>query len=242
MTTTFSSNQFSWQKMTAREALPLTYQFERQYDVSKLQAETTALFKKYQSAEQHGRYHAGGWNGICLHSANGVIDETRLLSDVPYKKTEALDIAPYMESIIDSFDCDKRRIRLMILEPGKDIFWHIDDSDSLDEVTVRLHIPVFTSEKVQFQISHENCVWKAGELWYGDFSFPHRLNNGWDQNRVHMILDLVVNEKIEATFPAAYVAQRPQRKALKKKVHKAFKRFDFPNKLKARLKKMIASF
>ncbi len=238
MMTHFETDKFAWQKITAGSGLALTYRFDQQYDVQRLQQETMALFEKYGTKEQHGRYHKGGWAGICLHAANGDYQETRLL-DTEYKKTEALSIAPYFESIIDSFDCDKRRIRLMNLESSKNIFWHIDDTDSLDEVTVRLHIPVITNEKVLFQISHENCTWREGELWYGDFSFPHRLYNGWDQDRVHCVIDLVVNDKIKAMFPPEYVAQRDARKTMKQDVYKAFKRYDFSSKVKARLKKLI---
>lgn len=241
MTKVFNPNEYSWQKITANAGLPLTFKFNQEFDVAKLQAETKALFEKYVAGEQQGRYHKGGWVGISLHAANGDYKETRLLEGVEYQKTEALQIAPYIESIIDSFNCDKHRIRLMTLESGKDIFWHIDDGDSLDEVTVRLHIPVITNEKVLFQISHENCNWRAGEFWYGDFSFPHRLYNGWDQDRVHLILDLVVNEKIEAMFPAEFVAQRAARKKMKKQVYRSFKRYDFPNRVKAKLKSLLAS-
>lgn len=152
----FRTDQFSWQKLTAKAQLPLTFKLNEQYDAQKLKAETDALFDKYAAKEQHGRYHSGGWDGICLHAANGDYTETRLLRDAEFSKTEVLSIAPYFESILDSFNCDKLRIRLMKLAPEKNIFWHYDRTDSLDEETVRLHIPVYTDPKVLFQISHED--------------------------------------------------------------------------------------
>ena len=185
----FIKKNFSWQKITEVNNLQLTIKFNTQYDIEQLQKETNEIFIKYSAKEQYGSYHKGGWNGICLHSANGDYTQDKLVKNAKYQKTEVLKSAPYIESIIDSFECDKLRIRIMELQTNKNIYWHYDGTDSLDEVTARLHIPIYTNPKVLFQISHENCYWREGELWYGDFSFPHRLFNGWDKNRVHIIMD-----------------------------------------------------
>ena len=62
----------------------------------------------------------------------------------PYEKTPALELAPYMESIIDGFETDKKRVRLMELQPQKSIFWHYDKGETIDNgKTARIHIPVF---------------------------------------------------------------------------------------------------
>lgn len=220
--TPFAVDECPWQRMTAASGLALTHRLDRTFDADRLQQETTALFEKYQSKEQHGPYHDGGWKGICLHAANGDYKETALVDGTVYSKTEVLVDAPYLESIIDSLDCDMRRVRLMGLEPGEYIYWHVDSGDSLDAVTTRLHIPIFTDENVRFQISHKNCVWQAGEFWYGDFSFPHRVYNGGTRSRVHLILDLMVDERVESLFPAEYVQQRESRIALKQNVMRAF--------------------
>ena len=42
-----------------------------------------------------------------------------------YRRTPVLDHAPYIESIVESFEAPKHRVRLMHLQPGKDIFWHV---------------------------------------------------------------------------------------------------------------------
>lgn len=214
--------KFDWQKLTGNLDLELSVNLNREFDVELLLRDTRAVIENCCPVLQHGEYHDGGWKGVTLHGSNGDYSETRLLRNTCFAKTEALSHAPYIESIIDSFDCVKRRIRLMALDPGKNIAWHFDRTDSLDSESLRLHIPIATSPLVQFQISHEACFWKAGQLWYGDFSFPHRLHNGWDKPRIHLILDLEPSEHILGLFPKKYLEERHQRDLVRRIVHRSF--------------------
>jgi len=146
-------------------------------DADLLAAETKKVVTQFELVER-GRYSDGGWSAIGLISHEGDPHELRWLPG-KYVKTPVLTLAPYLESIIDSFQCEKQRVRLMALQPGKNIYWHYDPTESIDaDVNARLHIPIITNPNVQFQICHEDQIWRPGELWYGDFSFPHRLRNG----------------------------------------------------------------
>lgn len=236
----YKTDEFPWQRITSREKLELAFPLAKKYDEELLVKETKELFLKYAPKEQHGRYHKGGWNGICLHAAYGDVGETRLIKDAPYKKTEALDSAPYFESIIDELPGDKKRIRLMALEPEKNIFWHIDEGDSLDEARVRLHIPIITNAKVHFQISHLNCEWEPGTLYYGDFSFPHRLYNESNIDRVHLVIDIDVNQEIEGLFKQEFIQNRERRKRIKEDVRKSFFKYDRWDKNKDRLRRLFS--
>ena len=69
-----------------------------------------------------------------------------------------------------------------------------------------------TNPEVRFQLSHQDLVWKPGELWYGDFSFPHRLRNRGTEARVHLVLDLAVTPSIMALFTPEVIDQRAQRR------------------------------
>ena len=99
--------------------------------------------------------------------------------------------------------------------PGRNIYWHMDYKESVDSDLVRLHIPIRTTEDVEFQISHEDCRWREGELWHGDFTFPHRVRNGGNATRIHLVIDLVKNDEIMALFPKEIFAQRKRRLQVK---------------------------
>ena len=41
---------------------------------------------------------------------------------------------------------------------------------------------------------------KAGECWYINFDLPHRINNFGSTDRVHLVMDIVVNDAIRNMF------------------------------------------
>ena len=80
----------------------------------------------------------------------------------------------------------------------------------------RLHLPIITSEKVELLLCNQNTQWKEGKLYYGDFSFPHAIYNGSDINRIHLIIDVNVNEKLLNLFPKEFLEGIKKKKINKK--------------------------
>ncbi|MBT8422151.1 MAG: aspartyl/asparaginyl beta-hydroxylase domain-containing protein [Gammaproteobacteria bacterium] len=204
-------HSYPWQLYTRLNGIQLTAQLDGSYPVEPLQAELAAILAEYSPQQQFGQYHVGGWSGVALHAVDGNPLEDQDFPDATYAKTPALELAPTMEQIIDSFPCTKRRVRLLELEPGRKVFWHRDFWHSVDSTQLRVHVPIITNEEVGFQISHQDCPWQAGELWYGDFTFPHRVQNGGDRGRVHLVIDLEVNDKVLALLPQTLMQQRAKR-------------------------------
>jgi quercetin dioxygenase-like cupin family protein len=122
--------------------------------------------------------------------------------DANYEKTPILAACPYLEEIVDEFECPKERVRLLRLEPGKNINTHTDLGDGWAMGKVRLHIPIITNPEVYFYVDDERVIMNPGELWYCDFTHPHRVHNRGDQARVHLVLDLRVNDWLRDFFPA----------------------------------------
>ncbi len=122
------------------------------------------------------------WNSITLYSMGSHSNE--------------------LESYLPSLSALNLRIRLvrfMLLEP-KGIIKKYQDS-FLSERIVRLHLPVITHQDVEFYLDDERCNWKAGELWYGDFSKPHYAVNNSDVTRVHLVLDVTCDDNLLKLFP-----------------------------------------
>jgi len=208
--TTFS-HSYPWQLYTRMRGVMITANLQQTYPVEALRAELERVLAAYQPKNQFGQYHVGGWSGIALHAVNGDPAEDRDIPGGQFDKTPALALAPTMEAIMDAFPGEKRRVRILRLKPGRKIFWHRDFWHSVDSTQIRLHIPIVTNPKVGFQIGHEDCSWQPGELWYGDFTFPHRLQNGGTEDRVHLVLDLVTNESLKDMLPPELVAQKSLR-------------------------------
>ena len=169
--------------------------FERRYDVDRLKHDMEVALGYGVELMNRGDYHDGGWRAVPLHAVDGRTDAAGLRWagwDATYDKTPILKACPYLEEIVDGFECPKERVRLLRLEPGKNINTHTDLGDGWAMGKVRLHIPIITHDEVYFFVDDERVVMRPGELWYCDFTHPHR---------VHMVLDLKVNDWLRGFFP-----------------------------------------
>jgi len=73
---------------------------------------------------------------------------------------------------------------------------------------LRLHLPILTHPDVAFTIEGQRMNWKAGELWYGDFSRVHSVKNDSQIVRVHMVIDVQINDFVLSLFPEDFIARR----------------------------------
>ena len=200
-------HSYPWQLYTRRKNIEITAQLPVTYPVAELNAELEELMANFVPKEHFGQYHKGGWSGIALHALDGDPTKDQDILSKKMEKTPALKYTPTMERIIDSLPADKRRVRILRLAPGRHIFWHSDFWHSVDKDLIRLHVPIVTNPLVDFQISHKDCSWQPGELWYGDFTFPHRLQNAGNTDRVHLVIDLINNDALLAMFPKPLISQ-----------------------------------
>jgi hypothetical protein len=98
------------------------------------------------------------------------------------------------------------RIRFMSLAPGGgELSRHTDqvDPDSGGSIgkLARLHFPIVTNDKVEFVVWEPNgnrktVNMKVGECWFLDTRKPHMVVNNGDEKRIHLVIDVVTNEKL----------------------------------------------
>jgi hypothetical protein len=200
--------------------LETALRLSQSFDVERLQQDLDAIKHISMAAHPDVEYHNGSWSGIALVNAEGKLDlsyqpdESR--SKAKYQKTEILNHCPYLNEIIDSFPCQKNRVRLLSLERRGIILEHVDEGVSVDGHLIRFHIPIVTHSQVFFFLGMERCLWQPGELWYGDFSFPHHIKNLSPITRVHMVIDFPVNNESLKLLPSEYVKQKKWRKINRK--------------------------
>jgi hypothetical protein len=184
---------------------PVAIRLPRTFDVERLLSDLRAI-EHTTWLRQPGGYHDGRWTGLSLFAAGGRSDSAMGVApsmDAP-AATELLAQAPYFREVMDSFECPKLVARLLALPPGARINEHCDDT-TFQSGIVRLHVPVVTHPDVVFMIAGERCVWRAGELWYGDFSRVHSVENKSDVRRVHLVVDMLINDWLLGLFPAEFV-------------------------------------
>ena len=187
---------------------PVSVRLPRTYDVELLQRDLEALYEVRRAA-QPGPYHQGEWTGIALHSMGGKQSVFPSAAGTDhYQETEELERAPYYREILRELKCPKEVVRILFLPPGGHIKDHFDFHTSFPFGLLRLHIPIVTHPDVEFIIDGQRVSWKAGELWYGDFSKVHSVKNNSPVVRVHMVIDVQINDFILSLFPPDFVARR----------------------------------
>ncbi len=180
----------------------------RSYNVELLRQDLQTL-RDVQGAPQPGPYHAGEWTGIALHSMGGKDSVFPSAAGMDrYEETETLKRAPYFKQVLDDLKCPKEVVRILFLPPGGHIKDHFDFHTSFQFGLLRLHIPIITHPDVIFMIGGQRVMWNAGELWYGDFSKVHSVKNDSPVVRVHMVIDVQINEFVLSLFPEDYIARR----------------------------------
>ncbi len=112
--------------------------------------------------------------------------------------TPALDACPGIRAVLDSLECRKTNVRLVRLEPGGELKEHCDPQLDLGlRNQVRLHVPIVTSQLVDFVLNGTLVPLAPGELWYLRLSDPHAVRNRGERERIQLSIDVVFNDWIE---------------------------------------------
>ncbi|PSR12354.1 MAG: aspartyl beta-hydroxylase [Bacteroidetes bacterium] len=116
--------------------------------------------------------------------------------------TPALQSAPYLTQVVDHFrqHTSVTLVRLLRLAPQAEVREHTDPTLGLEihKSVIRLTIPVFTNDQVEFFLNNEIVPMQAGECWYLRLSDPHRINNHSEQERINLTIDMVPNDWVKA--------------------------------------------
>ncbi|ALL04361.1 aspartyl beta-hydroxylase [Pedobacter sp. PACM 27299] len=180
--------------------MPLTHlKFNIHYDHLQLQQELNYCLEQEWPMHFNTNDFNGDWRSISLRSASGNSQDIYAHAG-SYLDTPLLQASPYINSIVNSWRCEKESIRLLALAPGSIIKPHKDPGCSYMEGSFRIHIPVVTNPGVHFMINDQRLQLKAGECWYLDFNETHSIVNEGKETRVHLIMDGIRNTWTDDLF------------------------------------------
>ena len=192
--------------------------FRELIDFESIKVETNKILNDHELLSHPGN-HDGGWNGISLIAYGGDPNNTAVKDQKP-TETFLLEKCPSIKKLLYSLPGKKHRVRFLEVKPGKKVFWHFDNGETIDNFdyskNARFHMPIYTNKNVLFKISHEKLEWEEGKIYYGDFSFPHTIHNKSNENRVHLIIDLQINDELISNFPKKFLDLRKKRLFFKK--------------------------
>jgi hypothetical protein len=178
--------------------LPLSFDVTRlQDDLSRLRADD--WIDHFVEANYEGE-----WSVAPLRGPAGATHPVTMIYSDPtcteFADTPLLERAGYLAEVLRSLRCPLHAARLMRLTPGSRIKEHMDLDLCAEEGAARLHIPIRTNEQVEFLLNGRPLKLEEGECWYLRLSDPHSVKNRGTEDRVHLVIDVVVNDWLRRTL------------------------------------------
>ncbi len=182
--------------------MPAAFRLSFRFDADRLRQEFETHAAAGWREHYKGYHYSGDWGATALRSRSGAIDD--LSSGPPgstFQDTPLLDRSPYIKhQVLGALQCGLRRVRFMRLAAGSVIHEHIDSySPTTDEI--RLHVPIITNSKVDFIAEGKRAEMLPGECWFLDVNAPHSVANRGDQDRIHLVIDCEVDDRIRSVLP-----------------------------------------
>ena len=180
----------------AYHKLPLTF------DIKRLQQDLALLQNGTWLEHINKGVHDGGWSALPLRAVDGEAGNAVVVEMNPecYQSTPYLKQSEYLQEVLASFDCTLVSARLMSLKAGQEIRRHTDMDLCFEDGCVRLHIPIQTHQDVTFLINDQPIHFGEGECWYMNANYPHQVSNDSAIDRVHLVIDCLVNDWLKELF------------------------------------------
>jgi hypothetical protein len=174
------------------------------------------LLREVREIEEHATWldhwggRSGGWGVVSLVSSDGdhrARESIYFAGTGPGRATALLHGAPSLRAAIDAFGTTVLHARLSRLRPGASIRPHRDFGYSGDQRWsfergfIRVHVPIQTGEGVHWRLHGERIDMQPGEAWYLNVCRQHSVENSSDVDRIHLVLELELNDWLRSLFP-----------------------------------------
>ena len=166
------------------------------FDAGRLQSDLSQIMSDDYVHHFNTSYYTGDWSVVALRSVGG--KSGQIYPDPTAKDafadTPLLERCPYVREVLAHFRCPQQAVRFMRLRPGSVIREHRDLALGFADGEIRFHIPVRTNSEVEFLLEGRRIIMQEGECWYVDFTMKHSVANRGSTDRIHLVIDCVVND------------------------------------------------
>jgi hypothetical protein len=176
--------------------MPSAFELPVRFDPVRLQADLNGMLAAEFLPHFNTQYYEGNWSVAPLRSIGGAANQ--IYPDPTkgdaFADTPLLARCPYVIEALSFFQCPLLSVRFLRLAVGSVIKEHRDFNLSLEDGELRLHVPVTTNPEVEFILDGHRVVMREGECWYLNLNLRHRVANRGATDRIHLVIDCVVNE------------------------------------------------
>ncbi len=187
------------------------------YDLAPLQQEVARLASGWKP-HFNERHYNGEWTVLPLRSPGGSEDTIvpdLMMNNTSYEDTPLMELCPSAKKLTDQFRCEILSARLLNLKKGAVIKAHVDAELAFERGEARLHFPVFTNDQVEFYVEDDRVIMQEGECWYINAKRKHRVANLGDTDRIHLVIDMKVNDWLTELFARSEKSMVPELEVMK---------------------------
>lgn len=166
------------------------------FDAAALAEEVAAIEDRHWRARAVG---VAGNSALTLVTTGGDPDNDDLAGAM--RPTPHLARLPRVMQLMDALGATWGRARLMKLYGQSEVVAHVDTNYYWRE-RMRVHVPILTTPDVRFQCGDAEVNMAPGECWIFDTWRRHRVLNGSNRERIHLVLDTVGGERLWALIGA----------------------------------------
>lgn len=171
------------------------------FDVARLQGDLAKVSPDQWVSHYNSADYEGQWSGAALRSLNGTVGQLYAgVGSEVFQDTQLLGACDYFREVVSALPFPHKAVRLLRLHPGSIIREHSDPALGFEDGEIRIHIPIRTNSGVRFYLDGRRVQLEVGEVWYLDLSRPHRVENQGSSDRVHLVIDGVVNDWVKSLF------------------------------------------
>jgi hypothetical protein len=166
------------------------------FDPARLKSDLALIAREEWTPHFNERDYGGDWRGVALRSQTGhkTFLFASFVSASEFRDTDVMRRCSYLREAVSVFQCPVKAARLLSLGAGSFVREHSDHALSYEDGEMRIHIPVQTSAEVEFYVAGERLLLEEGRSYYLNVNLPHRITNGSALDRVHLIVDVEVND------------------------------------------------
>jgi hypothetical protein len=106
----------------------------------------------------------------------------------------------FLEEIASALDSELSRAKIVCLPAGRRVYSHIDRGEYY-RLRDRYHLVLKSTHGSWMKAADEETRMGEGELWWFDNDQYHEAFNDGDEDRIHMIFDLLPSARVAEAFP-----------------------------------------
>ena len=175
------------------------------FDAERLKADAVQFAAHEWTPHFNIHNYEGEWSVVPLRAVKGAVNAIYPDPNAPqgYVETEQMSRCEYVPELLKAFDCELQTARFLKLAAGSAIRRHRDYELGYEDGFIRVHIPATTNDDVDFVLGDEHLTMRVGEAWYVNVNYHHSVVNAGTTDRIHLVIDCVVNDWLRKFFAEA---------------------------------------